>query len=243
MRIPAPGLSGWLLLLALLLQSALALAEVAATVVFATGTPQITNADGVVRPLLRGGELNPGDLINTADGQVQLRFADGASMSLQPATRFRIDAFRFVDRGNRASPGDGVIMSLIKGSLRTVSGFLGKEDHSQYKLGTTVATIGIRGTAYGATMDDNLLSVTTYSGRVEVCSDAGCQQIGPGETVWVYERNARPQLQPRPSNLLPGQAQPDLPQAPVVTPPMPTPVTPNEPVNRMPPSTGSPYNY
>ena len=213
----------------------LAWADAAASVVFATGSPLVSSVDGVTRPLLRGAELNAGDMINTADGQVQLRFADGASMSLKPATQFRIDAFRFVDRGNRASPGDGVVMSLIKGTLRTVSGLLGKEDHSQYKVGTSVATIGIRGTEYGATMDGSGLSVTTYRGRVEVCSEAGCQQIGPGETVWVYDRSAKPTLEPRTIGVPSLEMQPALPQAPAVntpTPNMPSP-TPNDmPGNR-----------
>jgi len=239
----SPEKTIWLLLLCLVLQPFSVWANGAATVVFASGSPRVTSAAGESRALVRGGEIQPGDLIDTLDGQVQLRFSDGASMSLQPKTQFRIDAFRFVDRGNRASPGDGVVMSLIKGALRTVSGLLGKEDHSQYKVRTTVATIGIRGTAYGAALDADSLSVTTYSGRVEVCSDPGCQQIGPGETVWVYERNQRPQLQPRPAVLLPAQAQPDLPQVPVATTPVmasPSPVAPmpaNTPSYTAPPST------
>lgn len=206
---------------------ALVWAQVAATVVFATGSPTATDAKGLVRPLQRGAELTAGDAIHTADGKVQLRFADGASMALQPGTHFRIDAFRFVDRGNRASPGDGVVMSLVKGAMRTISGLLGKEDHSQYKVGTTVATIGIRGTEYGATMSGDGLSVTTYAGRVEVCSDVACQQIGPGETIWVYDRNEKPQTQPRVVSLPDTGAQPDLPQTPVVEMP----------------SAGSPNNY
>ncbi len=209
----------WSCLLALLflLLPALAFAQAAAKAVFVTGSPLVTAASGESRPLLRGGELLPGDSINTADGRVQLRFSDGASMSLQPGTQFRIDAFRFVDRGNRASSGDGVVMTLIKGALRTVTGLLGKEDYKQYKVGTTVATIGVRGTEYGATFDGTGLSVTTYAGLVEVCSDAACQQISPGQTVWVYDRGERPQLQPR-GGVLPGaDIQPDLPQTPTAT--------------------------
>ena len=203
----------WALLVLLL--PAIAFADVAAKAVFVTGSPVVTAPNGASRSLVRGGELASGDSINTVDGRVQLRFSDGASMSLQPGTQFRVDAFRFVDRGGRASAGDGVVMTLIKGALRTVTGLLGKEDYSQYKVGTTVATIGVRGTEYGASFDGTGLSVTTYAGRVEVCSDVACQQIGPGETVWVYERNERPQLQPRTSSLPAGDVQPALPQMPV----------------------------
>lgn len=202
----------WALLV--LLWPVLVFADVAARAVFVTGSPVVTASSGASRPLLRGGELAPGDSINTADGRVQLRFSDGASLSLQPGTQFRIDAFRFTDRGNRASPGDGVVMTLIKGALRTVTGLLGKEDYNQYKLGTTVATIGVRGTEYGASFDGSGLAVTTYAGRVEVCSDVACQQIGPGETVWVYERNERPQMMPRASVLHGADVQPGLPQMP-----------------------------
>ena len=209
----------WALLVLLL--PAIAFADIAAKAVFVTGSPVVTAPDGASRPLVRGGELASGDSINTVDGRVQLRFSDGASMSLQPGTQFRVDAFRFVDRGGRASAGDGVVMTLIKGALRTVTGLLGKEDYSQYKVGTTVATIGVRGTEYGASFDGTGLSVTTYAGRVEVCSDVACQQIGPGETVWVYERNERPQMVPRSPALQASDVQPTLPQA-AVTATLPT---------------------
>lgn len=230
----------WALLL--LLWPALALAEIAAKVVFATGSPVVVAVNGVSRPLLRGGDLFPGDSINTADGRVQLRFSDGASMSLQPGTQFRIDAFHFVDRGNRATPGDGVVMTLIKGALRTVTGLLGKEDYNQYKVGTTVATIGVRGTEYGATFDGTGLSVTTYAGLVEVCSDMACQQIAPGQTVWVYDRGERPQMQPRSLGIQGGELQPDLPQPPTnVGLPVQLPAA-STPASNLPTNTASPMS-
>lgn len=197
-----------------LLLPALSWAESAAKALFVTGSPVVTAISGQVRPLLRGGELASGDLLNTADGRVQLRFADGASMSLVPGSQFRIDTFRFSERGNGPGSGDGVVMTLIKGALRTVTGLLGKENYRQYKLGTSVATIGVRGTEYGASFDGTGLSVTTYAGRVEVCSDVACQEIGPGETVWVGGRSEAPRMEP-PRATMPGiELQPGLPQTP-----------------------------
>lgn len=196
--------------LLLLLLPALSWAENAAKALFVTGSPVVTAISGQVRPLLRGGELASGDLLNTADGRVQLRFADGASMSLVPGSQFRIDTFRFSERGNAPGSGDGVVMTLIKGALRTVTGLLGKENYRQYKLGTSVATIGVRGTEYGASFDGTGLSVTTYAGRVEVCSDVACQEIGPGETVWVDGRAEAP----RRAAMSGTELQPGLPQTP-----------------------------
>lgn len=185
----------------LLCLSALSLArgEVAASVVFFTGAPVLTAENGSTRPLVRGGSIAAGELIDTADGRVQLRFPDGASMSLQPNTQFRVDRFRYAGNGGHAAAGDGVVMSLLKGGLRTVTGWLGKRDRSQYKIGTTVATIGIRGTEFGASLDGSGLLVTTYAGLVEVCSEAACVEVAPTETVWVRSLGARPELRSGPA--------------------------------------------
>lgn len=169
-----------------------AMAEVAATVVFLTGQPQVIAADGRLRPVARGSGILAGDTIDTADGRVQLRYRDGATMSLQPATRFRIDHFQY--NGERVVAGDGVLMTLLKGGLRTVTGWLGRKDRSQYRIGTTVATIGIRGTEFGALLDESGLLVTTYSGLVEVCSEVACRDVAPSETVWVRAAGVRPEL-------------------------------------------------
>jgi len=167
-------------------------AEVAANVVFFTGQPTLTAADGKTRKLARGDEVRDGETIDTGDGRVQLRFRDGATMSLQPATRFRVERFRF--SGPDGSEADGVVMTLVKGALRTVTGLLGKRDRTQYKVGTTVATIGIRGTEYGAVLDGSGLTVTTYVGVVEVCSQVGCVDVEAGRAVWVRAANAKPEL-------------------------------------------------
>jgi hypothetical protein len=142
--------------------------------------------------MLRGSEIHGGETIETRDGRVQLRFRDGASMSLQPGTSFRIDSFRF--SGERLISDDGVLMTLIKGGLRTVTGWLGKQDRSQYRIRTTVATIGIRGTEFGAALDESGLLVTTYAGLVEVCSQVACREVAPSETVWVRAPDVRPEL-------------------------------------------------
>lgn len=203
----AAGLCLWFL------SSVPAMAGVAATVVFLTGQPQVVAADGSSRQLVRGAGIVAGETIDTADGRVQLRYRDGATMSLQPATRFRIDRFQF--SGERVAAGDGVLMTLIKGGLRTVTGWLGRKDRAQYRIGTTVATIGIRGTEFGALLDESGLLVTTYAGLVEVCSEVGCRDVAPSETVWVRAANQRPELRhPAPATGFQGGGV--IPETPVV---------------------------
>lgn len=166
-------------------------AEVAAGIVFSAGAASIVTPDGQRRPASRGGELLAGESIETGDdGRAQLRFRDGASMSLQPATRFRVDDFRFV--GGKGSPEDKGFFTLLKGGFRTITGLIGKGRREQYQVGTTVATIGIRGTEYSANLGSGGLVVTTVSGLVEVCNAAGCVLVSPGETTTVVDKDAKP---------------------------------------------------
>lgn len=198
-----------LCLIGALLTCASAWAEVAASVVFFSGQPTLTASDGQVRRLARGEEVRGGDTIDTVDGRVQLRFRDGASISLQPGSRFRVDRFQF--SGPAAAAGDGVVMTLVKGALRTVTGLLGKRDPAQYKMGTTVATIGIRGTEYGAELDGSGLWVRTYAGLVEVCSRVGCVEVKAGDEVWVRGPDEKPELRPGGGLRGSAPATPDIP--------------------------------
>jgi len=166
-------------------------AEGAGSVVFSSGSVMIENAQGVSRKADRGQEVHDKEVVVTGlDGRTQLRFRDGSTWSLQPESRFRIDEYRFSGDG---SPQDRGFFSLLRGGFRTVSGLIGKKYREQYRVKTSVATIGIRGTAYHAALDDAGLRVTTSQGLVEVCNDAGCEQAAPGETVIASALSLRPQ--------------------------------------------------
>ena len=190
-------------------------AQSAATVVFVSGNVQIINKDGQSRTAVRGGGVGAGETVETSEGRVQLRFLDGANMSLQPATRFRVDEFRFVDQGGKASDSDRGFFSLLKGGFRTLTGLIGKVRREQYKVDTVVATIGIRGTDYAAQLTEARLSLSTFGGIVEVCSRAGCAQVAPGETYFVTDGNSLPRQQGQGSNGVNGAIvapiMPDLP--------------------------------
>ncbi len=170
-------------------------AETAARIVFATPEVVIINSVGVERVAVKGANVDAGESIDTRAGRVHLAFLDGASVSLQPGTRLRVDEFRYA-AANKVTPGDGVMMTLVKGALRTVTGWLGKADRQQYRLGSSVATIGIRGTEYGARLDAEGLTVSVYDGAVEVCSDAGCEIIAKGKTLRVRDRKELPRILP-----------------------------------------------
>lgn len=181
----------------------------AAKVDFVLGDVSAVQADGARRALARGESVSAGEMVDTGGGRAQLRFTDGAMVSLQPQTQFRIDAYEFK---GQADGSERSFFSLLKGALRTITGAIGKTDRKAYRLDTAVATIGIRGTEY-AVAYGNSITVTTNSGLVEVCNRAGCLLVEAGQSAYVADiekapvlttRSALQPLAPPPSPSQPG---------------------------------------
>jgi len=176
----------------------IACAAGAANVDFATGAVTAVDSVGVQRPLSKGAEIGSGDTIRTGDGgRAQVRFSDGAMVSLQPQTEFRIDNYQYSGKSDGEEKG---FFSLLKGGLRTITGLVGKAHRGNYKISTNVATIGIRGTEYSAVLDasGNELLVNTGEGQVEVCNDAGCIILFGGESGIVTGGRAPNRTESRP---------------------------------------------
>src|SRR5689334_830042 len=87
----------------------------AASVEFAIGNATVINAAGDSRPLAKGSDVDAGDTVDTGNGRVQLRFSDGAYISLQPGSRFRIDEYNYSGKSDDTDRG---FFSLVKGGLR-----------------------------------------------------------------------------------------------------------------------------
>ncbi len=172
-----------------LLVPSVALAQSAARADFVSGPVVAIAADGTQRALPKGGEVRSGETVSTGEGRAQLNFTDGAVVSLQPKSEFRIDEYNFVE----ADPGkEKGFFSLLKGALRTITGRVGKANRSAYRMSTTVATIGIRGTEYSARLG-NSLTVSTIDGEVEVCNSGGCTIVGKGQSVYTPDSNTKPE--------------------------------------------------
>ena len=163
----------------------------AARVEFASGNVLAVSSAGAERALSRGAELASGEIIRTGDNaRAQLRFSDGAMMSLQPQTEFRIDSYNYNGKADGQEKG---FFSLIKGGLRTITGLIGKGERDNYRVNTPVATIGIRGTEYAVQFSggqDGVLNLATGEGRVEVCNAGGCVIVAGGESAIVTGTSA-----------------------------------------------------
>jgi hypothetical protein len=177
-----------------------ALAAIYPAISCGAGAARIDFASGVVtaqqgpdssrRSLARGAEVFPGDTITTNDGMAQLRFTDGARVSLKPGSEFRIDDYRF---NGKADGEEKSFFSLIKGGLRTITGLVGRTSRENYRVKTAVATIGIRGTEYSVSYG-NSINVNTAEGVVEVCNSQGCLLLYPGDEGYVKQDSTPPVL-------------------------------------------------
>jgi len=173
--------------------SPIAFAERAGEVIFAAGSVSATDPQGAGRALDKGAAVEEGDTIVVEDGRVQIHFKDGAFLALHAHTRFRIDRYRYAAAGDSE---DGVLLSLLKGGLRTISGVVGKTNRSAYSLDASVATIGIRGTDYALQLNDELIG-KVGEGAIEVCNSAGCLNVQAGQAFLVRSLTEMPILSDR----------------------------------------------
>jgi FecR protein len=139
-----------------------ALANTAAHVDFAVGAVTATGKDGRARTLTKGADVLSGDRIVTVNGRAQLRFTDGAFVSLQPNTTFEVREYRFDGKTDGTEKG---FFGLLRGAMRTVTGLIGRVNRSAYQIQTPTATVGIRGTGgIIAVLADGTTRVTGDSG-------------------------------------------------------------------------------
>lgn len=142
------------------------------------------------------------DVLRTGPASnLQVRFVDESIVSVRENSEFRIDEFRFAgteDGSERA------FFSLLKGGLRVITGLVGRFNNKNYRMSTTTATIGIRGTDYAARLcqkdcsnsDGTLVRDGLYgrvlgpshgTNRIDVANDADRKTFGMSENFYVAD--------------------------------------------------------
>jgi hypothetical protein len=157
---------------------------------FIAGDVNVRGADGKTDALLKGRDIESGQAIVTgANGRAQVKFTDGGLISLQPNTEFKIASY--VDKADPKE--DRFLVDLLRGSMRAITGLIGKRNRANYKVTTTTATIGIRGSGFSAGYNpDGSLGVTAEKDAIEVCSGGTCVGVVAGESVRVNSSNEPP---------------------------------------------------
>lgn len=200
MRMLINGLLAHLLVLA---ASSLFAAE-AGRVLLASGDVVAIRGQQTVK-LVLGTTIQDNDLLRTGPAShLHVRFADEAIVTMRESSELRIDEFRFPGREDGS---ERMFMSLLKGGLRTITGLIGKTNHQNYRLSTSTAAIGIRGTDYSATLcqqdcrnaDGSLAPDGLYgrthgassgTNQINVSNAAGSRLLGINENFYVADNKS-----------------------------------------------------
>ena len=106
------------------------------------GDVRIFDADKKRRAAVKGEAVYEGDSIVTGrDGEVHLTIEDHGFIGIRPGTRMRFTKYQA-----RGEDTDASVIGLLKGAVRSVTGWIGKYNAGSYQIRTPTATIGVRGT-------------------------------------------------------------------------------------------------
>ncbi len=135
--------------------------RVVARVAFLRGSLNGQTTAGDARALRTGAAIYEGDTLETGRGSFAvLAFRDRTRVTMQVSTVFRVAAHRYEPQRPSSSFS---LMSLLKGGLRIATGLIGRVNRRQFRIGTPVATIGIRGTSFDLVCQGSCVGDATAS--------------------------------------------------------------------------------
>jgi hypothetical protein len=111
------------------------------------------SADGDVRVVASGKEnkARPGQalylnqrVITGAKGAAAITLRDGTVLTMGPKSNMDMGAFEF----NSTTQQGSAAINLLQGSLRVVTGLLGKVNPDRFKVTTPTSVVGVRGTDF-----------------------------------------------------------------------------------------------
>jgi hypothetical protein len=174
-----------------------------------SGTLSAKRVDGTSKLLSVKSEVMEGDTLGTeSETYARIKFNDGGEVVMRPGTQLKIENYSY----NAAKPeSDSIVMSMFKGGLRAVTGLIGKRNREKVSFQTETATIGIRGTHFGALLcqndcggvpttggspPPNGLHVDVASGAIVMSNRAGSVQINAGQFGFVANQGSTPTIVP-----------------------------------------------
>lgn len=109
------------------------------------GNVQLLSADGSSRVASAGDVLAPIDRVVTGpDSGASVVLRDGTKIVVGPSSRLDVKEFHF----DSTTQDGGMLVSLLRGSLRMITGLIGKTHPDAVRVETPTAVIGIRGTDF-----------------------------------------------------------------------------------------------
>jgi hypothetical protein len=108
--------------------------------------------DAAVLPIAPGQHVFPGDrIVSGRDSYVGIMLYDDTRLTIGPGSELLIREFEF----NPSSYAGDLAISFLKGTMRVVTGLIGKHAPENVRFNTPTATIGIRGTEFVVDVETN----------------------------------------------------------------------------------------
>jgi hypothetical protein len=200
------GLGALMWLIAFAVTPGAAFADAVGTVLFVVGDVKVSTGGAPRRSLGKSDVIVEGDILATGENSsAQIKMRDGGVLAVRANTELKFDIFKIA-----RNPGEpqSSVMSLVKGSLRAITGLIGRNNKQEYKISTAVATIGIRGTDHEAAFIPLALPgipAGAYSkvnvGQTTLTTTAGTVLVNPNQMGFASSPNAAPQIRPVNANL------------------------------------------
>lgn len=109
------------------------------------GNVQLLSTAGAPRAANAGDPLAAVDRILTGpDSSASVVLRDDTTLVVGPSSRLDLKEFHF----NATTHEGGLLVSLLRGSMRMITGLIGKTNPDAIRVETQTATIGIRGTDF-----------------------------------------------------------------------------------------------
>ncbi len=164
------------------------LAQQAGRIDLIDGDVRIINAKAQARTAQLGETVNQGDTVTTGrNGEVHLKMDDGGMLAVRPDARLSIVKFQ-----SKGQDSDISLISLARGALRAITGWIGRRSPDRVNIQTPTATIGIRGTDHEVVVvpeGSGEGAPGTYdkvnAGGTRVTSERGAVDVLPGQAAFA----------------------------------------------------------
>lgn len=157
------------------------------------GEASVINRDGQPRVANKGDRVIEGETIATGVGaEVILLTDDSGVLAVRPMSRVVIEKYTITGTDK-----DAVVLNLLRGALRSVTGWINQTAPRNYRVQTATATIGIRGTDHETVIAEDGEPGTydrVYSGQTSLETAQGSVFLQSGQTGQAKTRDTLPQL-------------------------------------------------
>ncbi|MES2948285.1 MAG: FecR domain-containing protein [Pseudomonadota bacterium] len=179
-------------LLALVASVVLHNAYAAGQIELVEGNVSVTTAAGQLRIPGKGERVEAGDTISTGKGgEIHVHMDDNGLIALRANTFLKIEAYKAEGKAD-----DSAVFRLLRGSFRSITGWIGKNNPRKYAVYTPTATIGIRGTDHETLVVEDGADAGTFdkvnSGETELLTPNGKVAVLPGRAAFAPKAGTEP---------------------------------------------------